>query len=385
MTKQERRWKRRFAALVKYRRKHGHCLVSRSWPDNPGLAEWVGVQRAMWRSGKLRRDLVRRLQRLGFVWNYRDAVWERRFAELEAYRRRHGHCQVPSRSKKDPSLGFWAHFQRVLKRAGRLSGERTRRLEKIGFDWVSRGRSVQFRDSTYWDTKWERMLAALAKFRRRFGHCWVPAGWPGTPKLSHWVSRQRKLKQQGLLSEDRRRRLEALGIDWRTGDSATPRWERCFLRLLEFRRRFGHCHVPAEWAENITLGRWVVKTRRLKRAGRLSADKVSRLNEAGFVWDPIGKRQVEHDAVWSEWLAQLIAFHQKHGHWRVPTEQHRFHRLRVWMDNQRISYHRGWLSADRIQRLEEVGFPWLSNRGLRLAADTRASTANAPATADHGE
>jgi hypothetical protein len=337
-----------------------------------------------WRSGKLRPDRIRRLQRLGFAWDHRDAVWEQRFAELEAYRRRHGHCRVPSRSKKDPSLGHWVQHQRVLKRASRLRAKRIRRLEKIGFDWVSRGRSVEFRDSTYWDTKWERMLARLARFKRRFGQCLVPTGWPGTPKLSHWVSRQRKLKQQGLLSKDRRRRLEALGLDWRTADS--PRWERCFLRLLEFRRRFGHCHVPAEWAENITLGRWVVKTRRLKRAGRLSAGKVRRLNEVGFVWDPIGKRQVEHDALWSERLAHLIAFHQKYGHWHVPTEQLRFHRLRVWMDNQRISYHRGWLSADRIRRLKKVGFPLLSNRALRLAADTRASTKETvKAIADWGE
>lgn len=319
--------------------------------------------------------------------NYRDAVWERRFAELKAYRRRHGHCQVPSRSKKHPSLGHWVQYQRVLKRARRLSAKRTRRLKRIGFDWVSRGRSVEFRNSTYWDTNWERMRARLARFKRRFGHCLVPTGWWGTPKLSHWVSRQRQLKQQGLLSKDRWRRLKALGLDWRTGDSATPRWERCFLRLLEFRRRFGHCHVPAEWTENINLGRWVVKTRRLKRAGRLKADKVRRLNEVGFVWDAIGKRQVEHDAVWSKWLAKLDAFHQKHGHWRVSTEQHRFHRLRVWMDNQRINYQRGWLSADRIRRLEEIEFPWLSNRALGLAANARAGTtkARAKTTADHGE
>ena len=316
-----------------------------------------------------------------------DAVWEQRFAELKGYWRQHGHYQLPGRAKKHPSLGHWVQYQRVLKRAGRLSAERIRRLERIGFDWVSRGRSVKFRDSTYRNTKWEGMLAKLARFKQRFGHCLVPTAWPGTPKLNHWVSRHRRLKRQGLLIKDRQRRLEALGFYWRTGSSPDPRWERCFLRLLEFRRRFGHCHVPAEWAENITLGRWVVKTRRLKRAGSLSADKVRRLNQVDFVWDPIGKRQVEHDAVWSEWLAKLDAFHQKKGHWRVPTDQPKFHRLRVWMDNQRISYQRGWLSADRIRGLEKIGFPWLSDRGLRSATDARASSAKAPAKAtdDHGK
>jgi hypothetical protein len=365
---EEQRWKRQFAALAEYRREHGHCLVSLRGQGNSRLAKWVAEQRALRRRGKLSAERRRRLEQLGFAWDYRDGLWERRFRELQAYRRRHGHCQVPSRSKKYPSLGNWVHFQRVRKRAGRLSARRARRLARIGFDWVSRGHSWEFRDSTYWEMKWERMLSSLAKFKGRFGHCWVPAGRPGNPRLSRWVARQRRLKQQGLLRRNRQRQLQALGFDWRSAASASLRWERSFQRLLEFRRRFGHCHVPAEWAENPTLGGWVVKTRMLKRIGRLSADKVRRLNKIGFVWDATGKRQVEHDAIWSRRLAQLIAFYRKHGHWRVPTDQRRFHGLRIWMDNQRISYHRGWLSADRIRQLDMVGFPWLSDRGLRLSS-----------------
>ena len=295
-----------------------------------------------------------------------DARWERRFEELKAYRRQHGNCQVPSRSKKHPSLGHWVQYQRVLQRSDRLGAERARRVEQVGFDWVSRGRSVEFRDSTYWDTRWERMLGRLTKFRGRFGHCLVPANWAGTPRLSHWVARQRHLKQQGLLRADRWRRLHALRLDWKTGASVDPRWERSLLRLLEFRRRFGHCQVPAAWAENVNLGRWVVKTRGLKNKGRLSVEKVRRLNDVGFVWNARGTRQRAHDAVWSGWLAKLHAYHQRYGHWRVPTEQRRWHRLRVWMDNQRISYHRGWLSAERIRRLKKITFPFVSDRGATL-------------------
>src|SRR6202165_6267584 len=110
---------------------------------------------------------------------YRDSAWELRFEELKAYRRQQGHCQVPSRSKEHPSLGHWVSHQRVLHRSGLLNSARTRRLKQISFDWVSRGRSAAFRDSTYWDTMWERMLGRLARFHGRFGHCRVPAVWTG--------------------------------------------------------------------------------------------------------------------------------------------------------------------------------------------------------------
>jgi hypothetical protein len=294
--------------------------------------------------------------------SYQDAAWDLRFAELKAYRRQHGHCQVPSCNKENPSLGFWVNYQRVLHRSGRLDAARKRRLEEIGFDWVSRGRSAAFRDSTYWDKKWERMLGKLVRFHQRFGHCRVPVFWYGTRTLSQWVKRQRQLKQQGVLSQDRWRRLKALGLDWKTGSSLHPRWERSFQTLREFRRRFGHCNVPAEWEENSNLGGWVAKMRGLHRAGRLSNDKVRLLNEIGFVWDVKGVREAGHEAIGLQWLVKLYTFHQQHGHCRVPTDQRRFHSLRVWMDNQRISYHRGWLSAERIRRLEEIEFPWVSDR-----------------------
>ena len=152
--KRERRWERNFEALVKYRRKYGHCVVSQV---DPSLATWVGIQRMMWHSGELRPDRARRLERVGLEWSYKDALWNQRFAEMEAYRRRHGHCQVARGPKEYETLALWAHFQRVLKRKGRINAERARRLERIGFDWISRGRSVDFRDSAYWDKKWDRV------------------------------------------------------------------------------------------------------------------------------------------------------------------------------------------------------------------------------------
>ena len=180
---------------------------------------------------------------------------------------------------------------------------------------------------------------------------------------------QRKLKKKGQLKKNRQRRLEALGLDWKTSARTSLAWERRYQQLQEFNRRFGHSHVPAEWAENRALGGWVVKMRRLRKKGRLSADRIRRLNRIGFVWEPLKKRRIKHDAIWSQWLEKLIAFRQKNGHWCVPTDQRRYHRLRIWMDNQRINYHEGSLSAKRIRQMEKAGFSWLSDR-QRQALDS---------------
>ncbi len=367
LSPEERRWEEKFAALEKYFHKHGHCLVPPRPQRNENLNKWVAEQRAVWRRGKMRDDRFRRLNRLGFAWDYREGLWEQRFKELKAYRRKHGHCQVAASPKRNSTLANWVNSQRIQRRKRRLNPERARRLKEIGFDWVSRGRSVEYRDPTHWENKWERMFSALAKFKELYGHCWVPLTPSRHARLSRWVIRQRKLKRKGLLKKQRQRRLEELGLDWKSATAASLAWERRFQQLQEFNRRFGHSHVPAEWAENLTLGGWVVKMRRLRKKGRLSADRIRRLNSIGFVWEPLKKRKIEHDAIWSQWLDKLVAFHRRYGHWCVPTEQRRYHRLRIWMDNQRINYHEGSLSADRIRCMEKIRFPWLSDR-QRLAS-----------------
>lgn len=221
------------------------------------------------------------------------------------------------------------------------------------------------------DAHWEQMLAALVRFQQRHGHCQVPKSPPGEPALARWVAGQRKLKRAGDLRPDRQQRLEAIGFPWEVRQTRIAHWERRYAQLLRFRRRHGHSCVPAEWRKDRGFGAWVVKQRRHKRAGRLSAERIRRLDEIGFVWEAIPKREADHEVIWTARLAALAAFHDQRGHWGVPTNRPEFHGLRVWMDNQRISYQRGWLSAERIRRLNEIGFPWFSKPMRQARLDAR--------------
>ena len=61
--------------------------------------------------------------------------WERHFCELMQFKERFGHCNVPAHSDRHRALGTWVYNQRVLKRKGKLDGERQLRLESEGFMW----------------------------------------------------------------------------------------------------------------------------------------------------------------------------------------------------------------------------------------------------------
>ncbi len=132
---------------------------------------------------------------------YFDAAWEKGFSALKAFKRKHGHFLVPRRHVEGTyGLGNWVAVQRYAKDA--LPPDRKRRLENIGFVWNK------------FDWLWEQNFAALKAFKRRHGHCRVPALYKGGKlKLGLWVTTQRRNRSK--MSRERRQRLDNIGFIWR--------------------------------------------------------------------------------------------------------------------------------------------------------------------------
>jgi len=133
-----------FAALSKFRAREGHCCPSRYHVEGEfTLGAWVSTQRYL--KDKLSAERKRRLDKLGFVWNWRDYLWERGFANLLKFKRREGHCRVPSvRKEENHNLGYWVSTQR--KNQKQMSAERKARLNKIKFAWKLKPGRFAYRD-----------------------------------------------------------------------------------------------------------------------------------------------------------------------------------------------------------------------------------------------
>ncbi len=123
-------------ALDEFVNENGHANVPSS---HPVLGSWVGNQRVSYKAGTLPQDKIDRLEALGLAWNQREANWDEKLELLKTFVQENGHARVPA---SHPTLGIWVGLQRTTKRQGKLSAERTQRLEQVdGWVWdFSRGR-----------------------------------------------------------------------------------------------------------------------------------------------------------------------------------------------------------------------------------------------------
>jgi hypothetical protein len=63
-------WEEKFAALSSYKLTYGDCNVPKKWIQNPSLAVWTVKQRMDFRKGALPAERTKRLDELGFEWNF---------------------------------------------------------------------------------------------------------------------------------------------------------------------------------------------------------------------------------------------------------------------------------------------------------------------------
>ncbi|MEI8375822.1 MAG: helicase associated domain-containing protein [Planctomycetota bacterium] len=274
-------------------------------------------------------------QRTWFIPQF-EAAWEVRFKELLAFKKRYGHCNVFRHMKKETVLGRWVTVQRRYRKLGRLREDRFRRLDEIGFVWSSQ-------------SPWEIHLEDLKAFQNQHDHCNVPDFSKNDPLalLGRWVKIQRYQKKQGILSEDRIRRLEELDFTWGALDVG---WEKGFNDLQAFHKQHGHCNASTISKTDAAVGIWVRNQRQKKRLGTLSEGRIRRLGQLGFVWNA-----KNYDKVWQKHFNDLATFKEKHGHCNVPplSRPHAF--LGRWCATQRTYKSQGRLREDRLRRLEEIG------------------------------
>jgi len=270
-------WEQKYRVAQKYFQEYGSLEVPKWYeaPDGQRLGCWIQSNRQDYKSGRLDEDKIRRLEKIGMVWDVEQKQWEQQYEAASAYYRENGNLDIPSKyeTPEGLKLGQWLQRMRRDYKKGVLRRERVERLEAIGIT----------RDIA--DRQWEEFYGVARRYYQERGALRIAPKYvaPDGTRLGTWIQRNRKWYKQGKLPPERIKRLEAIGMIW---DGVEDQRERTYQAALEYYREHGDLKIPSGYVnkDGLHLGWWVKGVRRAYKNGTLGRAQISRLESIGMVW-----------------------------------------------------------------------------------------------------
>ena len=345
-------WEFWFGLLEKYVEENGHArVIDSDIVDGFPLGKWAHKQRHRKRTGLLPVRYEDRLSALdGWSWEPHDDSWEKGFIRLQQYVEAHGHARVPQthRTRDGFNLGAWVASQRSRYREGVMSAERERLLEEVHPTWSWEPH----------DDSWEKGFIRLQQYVEAHGHARVPHTHRTRDgfNLGAWVGKQRSRYREGVMSAERERLLEEVHPTWSWGARA-DRWEEAFSKLVEYVADNDHALVPDDYKTEggFALGKWVGNQRTFFAKGKLSPNRVTRLEDLHptWTWNAIIDK-------WEEGFDHLVSFMAENGHASVPQGYKTAdgYALGNWVTVLRGIYRKGKLEVERQHRIESLDPTW---------------------------
>lgn len=128
----EHEWQEKYEQFKKLVEETGDPNIPTS---NQTLWRWSDKQRNANKKGALSDARKMLLDELGFIWDPREREWQQKYQLLMEYVKENGSTNIPL---SYPVLGNWVRVQRRNKNGNRLTEERKRLLDELGFIWDAR-------------------------------------------------------------------------------------------------------------------------------------------------------------------------------------------------------------------------------------------------------
>ena len=187
---------------------------------NPSLGYWCShtktahkkIQKGVKPSRSVSQDQIGHLEQIEFKWkdNGYETTFEKQCGELEAFKGKFAHCNVPSQYSDNPSLGYWcSSIRKAYKKVQKgektdydISQDRIERLEKIGFKWKGIDHDEAF----------ETRCSELDAFKSKFVHFTTfPVQYSTNTSLGYWYDNMRSAYSKRY-REERNRIIISLKI-----------------------------------------------------------------------------------------------------------------------------------------------------------------------------
>ena len=145
------------------------------------------------------------------------------------------------------------------------------------------------------------MQEAAKKYHDTYGDLLVagkyvdPEGYP----LGQWILKTRQQKLNGCLKEERIAQMDEIGMVWNIFDA---KWEKAYALAAAYYEENGNLNIPRSYvtAAGERLGQWVASQQWAYPKGKLTEERIAKLDEIGMRWEKSNSKRPSEQAAQAE-------------------------------------------------------------------------------------
>jgi len=245
------------------------------------LGQWASRIRGYYKNHTLPLDQEEQLKAINFPFESNDDFdWDDRYKELESYKEKYGHCNVPlveigtlyQNIFRRSHFGLWVDKQRMHYRNGTLSKERIEKLEMLGFQWE-------------YDIIWENKFSMFEDYVKQTGN-------PNPVRVNkndsnymiiNWLYNQIAEYKKHKLSSYKVKKMEDLGVIWyrnkvkREDKFPTQKWLEKFSMFEEVFNEFQANRQEGNTLESYLKGKRELYSWYIRQRSEYSNKKLSKI------------------------------------------------------------------------------------------------------------
>lgn len=201
-------WSHMYKLAADYFEKYGNLTIPTSYVTENGenLGAWIAENRDNYEIKNLSEDQVEKLETIGMAWSLAENEWDEKYEMVKEYYLKYGNLSTRRNSNPplSPNLLNWLSWQRKYYQMNMLSESKTKKLESIGMNWNVSGKH------------WYDMYKLAREYRLKYGNLLISKEYitEDNKNLGMWIFIQRNSYVRGMLPDDKKKMLDALGIIW---------------------------------------------------------------------------------------------------------------------------------------------------------------------------
>lgn len=338
----------------------GHLQIPKNYRTEDGypLGRWIQTQRRTRKgsyNGLLTDERIQLLDQIGMNWLSRsEAAWETGIQHAKEYKERYGNLNITARyvSPDGYNLGKWITYTRrkylQIKESNcdPLTVPELKALSDLGMIWTKN------------DESFERGLKAAAVYKEQYGNLDVSAKYVTMDdfKLGQWLANQRTRKLQKNHShktEIELGQLNALGMRWET--KADCIWEKNYQQAKRYFEQNHHLNPPCDFkVGSFNLGKWICRQRDNYKKGKLTENKILKLEAIGMVWISPNS--------WEYYFKVAERYYNTHGSLEIPPDYISPEGIWLgrWIAGQRLIRNQGEMPDAHMHKLSYLNMRWQS-------------------------